>query len=196
MSGFKLEKYEEIPECLKIPEQQKKIEYAPIKKLEKPYINRLLYLAQRYTGIEREAWDLAFYYTNRLLELGYTVFSPILHTHNFHEELFYKLVFHHDNTVNNLMHMQKHPLAECSSEDCPVKQIKLPDYLQWDLNILDKIKDGRLVIVMAHTAFRRLEGGRVHWLSKGAYEEYLWAIDKGVPVVELDPLLEGRVVPI
>ncbi len=46
----------------------------------------IYYLAQKYTGMEQEAYDIACFCYHQLVKQGYTVFSPILHSHSFHKD--------------------------------------------------------------------------------------------------------------
>lgn len=46
----------------------------------------IIYLAQKYTGMPKKAYEIACFYFHQLVKQGYAVFSPILHTHSFYND--------------------------------------------------------------------------------------------------------------
>lgn len=128
----------------------------------------MFYLAQKYRGIEMESFMNACKWTKQLLDKGYFVFSPILHSHTF------------SLTVGN-----KIKGVSCyKSHNCPVTEISLQkdclqvddickykktidesgiDWLEWDLKICEALhkEDG---------CIRSIK----HYYCKNCHKELKW----------------------
>lgn len=90
--------------------------------------NKVYYLAHPYANNPLLSQGFAENHTLYLLDIGYTVFSPILHTHYFH------------------INMEK------KYENINAKWIP-PDYVNWDLSILEAMKKN-LIMLISNTAFK------------------------------------------
>jgi hypothetical protein len=136
---------------------------------------RVYYLAQKYGGIEEEAFLSAVLWTAHLRKSGHTVFSPILHTHAYEIEL---------KTINKRVNPQ------VDYEE---------DYVKWDLDVCEAMVSD-LTMLFAPSCFKdpttvtgshlRRYGPKLHvpeemWNSKGAFQEYCWAKQRAVPCMLL-----------
>lgn len=169
------------------------------------------YLAQAYTNHEQLSFFEAIRDSGKLRKRGHTVFSHIMHNHQYSIEIYQK-----DNGIL----------------DAPDKE----DYLQWDLALcegwlqhdstheMERIEctnigksqsecskykdcpecpvnyDSGLVMLFAPSCFNNQydENGALkddeqwEWASKGAKREYDWAKAHHVKCLLLEPFLEGK----
>lgn len=132
----------------------------------------IYYLAQKYTGMANEAFQIACETVKKLREMKLTVFSPILHSHPYHRYLIKKYTITREN------------------------------YIKWDLEFCEGFlnKDGHdfeydsgLVMLFHKSAYRIIgeTNLEIHWSSKGAEKEYQWAKDNNVRCLRLESFLKG-----
>ena len=133
------------------------------------------YLCHPWTFNPEKSWDNAVRWTHQLYQRGWTVFSPILHTHKFWEEM------------KKIDPGYKH------------------DFLRWDINLLEAMKkDGNFYIIMSETALRQDDRWKLMdhqdmnlyvdqtplWFSSGCRIECRWGIENKIPIVHLESILQ------
>ena len=130
----------------------------------------IYYLAHPWSNDPTQSFINAVSWTQKLRDIGYYVFSPILHSHPYWE--FLKSL----NSKN----------AEIYLED--------EDFIEWNLQILKEFKD--VIILMSNTAYTYNDKGQIGWFSLGCRLEYLFAIEHGIKIYELEAFFDGRIVKI
>ena len=130
----------------------------------------IYYLAHPWKSNPTRSFINAITWTQKLRNMGYYVFSPILHTHPYWEFL---------KSLN------------CVGDD---KYLVEEDWLEWDLKILKEFKE--VIILMSNTSYKYDEKGRIGWVSLGCRLEYLFAKENKIKVYELESFFDGRILKI
>jgi len=140
----------------------------------------IYYLAHPWKNNPSLSFTNAVAWTQQLRSMGKVIFSPILHTHPYWLSL------------KNL------------SSKGDAEYLAHEEWLDWDLALMEGflnhdddyyintgeiIKyDSGLTVLLSRTAY---DMGMEHWYSSGCKEEYLWAKQHHVRVLELESFLQG-----
>lgn len=119
---------------------------------------KMLYLAQKYTDVEKAAYMTAVSICRYMLNSGYdSFFSPILHSHPL------------------AMNLEKYNI-----------KISYSTYLKQDLGILKNFKPDNLVMLILDNSVLVLNN-EIRWQSKGVKAEYEWAKANNVKCYLVSP---------
>ena len=154
-------------------------------------LHRVVYIAQSYSKLPEKAYTNAVRWTALLLDKGYFVFSPILHTHNFYvtgKEWCY-------NSFGERSCDRCGIQGDCTTPECiAIHNIEKLNFVNWDLQLLRKFVPNRVTMAFAEDCI--IVRGVDNWevdldKSKGAKEEYNFARIYKFQIVRLSELLEG-----
>jgi len=127
-------------------------------------IDDIYYLAQPWRINPHQSFYNAVKWTYQLREMGYYIFSPILHTH---------------------------PYWNALVEKTEQQYKKEEDWVEWDLKIMEALIP-HIIILMSNTAYRINNRKEIGWLSLGCRLEYLFAVEKNIKIYELEAFLNGH----
>jgi hypothetical protein len=147
----------------------------------------IYYLAQGYSFHPDLAIMQAQEWTQQLLTKGYTVFSPIMHTH------YYDCRFH-DGT--DYVAWDLALLAAMCKPLVYVAELDEGDKYQPNVCMLFAMTCFSLCnpdeCLNASRPLIIIEGKRYHWMSEGAQREYEFAKEKHIRCLLLDPFLNNE----
>ena len=131
-------------------------------------IDDIYYLAHPWATHPTQSFNNAVAWTHQLREMGYYVFSPILHTHPYWRQL---------------------------TDQNQLKYIGEEDWVEWDLKIMETMIPN-VIILMSNTAYDFDDKNRLGWLSLGCRLEYYFAQEKKIKIYELESFFQGRILKI